>query len=120
MLHGHLQALGNQPVHQPRILETLAAETGQAARVDHHRLLRREPQEALVGHVVTGMLHDIHVRPVVYHLDQKVLEHHPRVDGRTAVVRTVLGLQLFVDELEVAAKFLHLAEKIVFRDDQVV
>ena len=69
MLRGHLQALGDQLVHQLRILEPLSAETGQAARVDHLRLLRRQAQEALVRHVVTGLLHHIDIGPVINHLD---------------------------------------------------
>ena len=69
MLRGHLQALGDQLVHQLRILEPLSAETGQAARVDHLRLLRRQTQEALVRHVVTGLLHHIDIGPVINHLD---------------------------------------------------
>ena len=120
VLCGHLQALGDEFVHQFWILKTLTAETRQAARVDHHRLLRRQAQEAFVLQIVAGLLHDIHIRPVVDHLYQKVFEQHARIDSHPAVVRAVLGPQFVVDEIKAIAQFIKLTEPVVLRDNQII
>ena len=98
---GDADGLGDEQVHQLHVLQPLAAELRQKARVYQLGLLRAKTEEELERKVGQRTLDDIHVRDIVDALQKQILEHAYRVFCHAPVVGAVFVLELVVHEAEV-------------------
>ena len=118
LLYCQAYCLVYEHIKQVQILQTYSSELAQRTWI-YHIILRHHTKEVLIRQVITRMFDNINIRERVDGFQKKVLEHSDRIFCNASIVRTILGFQLFVNEIEVN-KIVYFTKKMVLRDEHII